>query len=126
MRFHHKGQKGYTSRGALDGCLRTGALVLSVHRRRQSSVSRGCVQEVGAHAAGDGEIDSCWEAVLPPRNVHICWTAGGAAVGRASPWRFPLWLNIHDLFNHPVREIMLLAPGRIFIRLDRIREDEGK
>ena len=41
-------------------------------------------------------------------------------------WRFPLWLNIHDLFNHPVREIMLLAPGRIFIRLDRIREDEGQ
>ena len=39
-------------------------------------------------------------------------------------WRFPFWLNIHDLFNHPVREIMLLAPGRIFIRLDRIREDE--
>ena len=41
-------------------------------------------------------------------------------------WPFPLYLNIHDLFNHPVREIMLLAPGRIFIRLDRIREDEGQ
>jgi hypothetical protein len=44
----------------------------------------------------------------------------------ARTWRFPLWLNIHDLFSHPVREIMLLAPGRIFIRLDRIREDEGQ
>ena len=41
-------------------------------------------------------------------------------------WRFPLFLNIHDLFNHPVREIMLLAPGRIFIRLDRIREAEAE
>ena len=39
-------------------------------------------------------------------------------------WRFPLWLNIHDLFNHPVREVMLLAPGRIFIRLDPIRRDD--
>jgi len=41
-------------------------------------------------------------------------------------WRFPLFLNIHDLLNHPVREIMLLAPGRIFIRLDRIREAEAE
>jgi len=41
-------------------------------------------------------------------------------------WRFPLWLNIHDLFNHPVREVMLLAPGRIFIRLDPLREDDPK
>lgn len=39
-------------------------------------------------------------------------------------WRFPLWLNIHDLFTHPVREVMLLAPGRIFIRLDPIRQDD--
>jgi len=37
-------------------------------------------------------------------------------------WRFPLWLNIHDLFTHPVRQVMLLAPGRIFIRLDPVRE----
>ena len=41
-------------------------------------------------------------------------------------WRFPLWLNIHDLFNHPVREVMLLAPGRIFIRLDEVRDDDAQ
>ena len=41
-------------------------------------------------------------------------------------WRFPLFLNIHDFLNHPAREIMLLAPGRIFIRLDRIREAEAE
>ncbi len=46
--------------------------------------------------------------------------------GSSRTWRFPLFLPIHDLFNHPVREIMLLAPGRIFIRLDRIREEETK
>jgi len=40
-------------------------------------------------------------------------------------WRFPLWLNIHDLFNHPVREVMLLAPGRIFIRLDPVRRTDS-
>jgi len=34
-------------------------------------------------------------------------------------WHFPLWLPIHDVFNNPVREVMLLAPGRIFIRMDR-------
>jgi hypothetical protein len=34
-------------------------------------------------------------------------------------WRFPLFLPIHDLFASPVREVMILAPGRIFIRMDR-------
>lgn len=34
-------------------------------------------------------------------------------------WRFPLWLPIHDVFANPVREVMILAPGRIFIRMDR-------
>ena len=34
-------------------------------------------------------------------------------------WRFPLFLPIHDLFTSPVREVMILAPGRIFIRMDR-------
>ena len=34
-------------------------------------------------------------------------------------WRFPLFLPIHDLFTNPVREVMILAPGRIFIRMDR-------
>ena len=41
-------------------------------------------------------------------------------------WRFPLWLNIHDLFNQPVREVMLLAPGRIFIRLDEVRDSDAQ
>lgn len=41
-------------------------------------------------------------------------------------WRFPLFLNIHDLFNHPAREVMLLAPGRIFIRLDPIRRSASR
>jgi hypothetical protein len=34
-------------------------------------------------------------------------------------WRFPLFLPIHDFFASPVREVMILAPGRIFIRMDR-------
>ena len=34
-------------------------------------------------------------------------------------WRFPLFLPIHDLLASPVREVMILAPGRIFIRMDR-------
>lgn len=34
-------------------------------------------------------------------------------------WRFPLWLPIHDVLANPVQEVMILAPGRIFIRMDR-------
>jgi hypothetical protein len=34
-------------------------------------------------------------------------------------WRFPLFLPIHDVFASPVREVIILAPGRIFIRMDR-------
>ena len=34
-------------------------------------------------------------------------------------WRSPLSLPIHDVFANPVHEVMILAPGRIFIRMDR-------
>ena len=38
-------------------------------------------------------------------------------------WRSPLSLPIHDVFASPVREVMILAPGRIFSRLDRSISD---
>jgi hypothetical protein len=37
---------------------------------------------------------------------------------RAGVWRFPMWLNMRDMFE-PIRVDRRLSPSRIFVRLER-------